>query len=605
MIGIWTVSLAGRQFGMLEISERGIYMMNEMQQLGGPHALGVYEWFNNLALPEPVTIYFRSLGAIFFQYHLFAGLLIALGLLYYSRISFLMSLIGFFSAYLFYGLTGANIEELSYYYIGFNFILTAIALGGIFLIPDRTAVLSVILLVPVIAMMITSTAFFFSQFQLSVYSLPFNVVVLMFLYVLRFRTRGVKNPQIVRVQHFSPERNLYAHRNYDQRFHDGLYFSISLPFWGEWVITQGHDGEHTHKNDWKHAWDFEIRDDEGNTFQGAGNQLSDYYCYGKPVVAPSDAMVYDILDGIEDNDIGDMNLEQNWGNTIILKHGEGIFTKLCHLQNASFKVYIGQQVQKGQVLAAAGNSGRSPVPHLHMQIQTTPYIGSKTLEYPLSDFVVYEKNEALLQTYTIPKISQTVSSLPYSKELAGAFHFVPGQIVKGRWIDKEITKDFSWELKSDSLNNQWFYCSKTNSKAYFHHQKGIFYFTYFEGNKSSALFWFYLSSFKIVGGFIKGLRLEEQLPDNILLPKWVNLIQDLCAPFFIFSKASYRLRYLNQKSDISDSVSILESNFDQYAFGRKLISISSTITVQNSSVQNISFSTGCKIQFIYDEYPIS
>ncbi|MCK4638522.1 MAG: urea transporter, partial [Bacteroidales bacterium] len=189
LIGIWVITLASREFTSLTISDRGIYNLNEMYMLGGFTMVKIYEWFNNLNLHESITIYFRSLGAIFFQYHLFAGILIAVGILIYSRIAFLLSLVGFFSAYLFYQFIGADIGELNYCYIGFNYILTAIAIGGFFIVPSRYSFLWVILLTPLISIMITSTSALFSILQLSIFSLPFNFIVLMFLYILKFRER--------------------------------------------------------------------------------------------------------------------------------------------------------------------------------------------------------------------------------------------------------------------------------------------------------------------------------------------------------------------------------------------------------------------------------
>ena len=81
LIAIWVITLSSRQITHLELSERGIYTLNEMYALGGLPMLRLYEWFNALDWALPVKIYFRSLGAIFFQYHLFAGLLIAIGLI--------------------------------------------------------------------------------------------------------------------------------------------------------------------------------------------------------------------------------------------------------------------------------------------------------------------------------------------------------------------------------------------------------------------------------------------------------------------------------------------------------------------------------------------
>ena len=99
-----------------------------------------------------MRIYFISLGAILFQYNLLSGIILSVGLLLFSRISFSLSLIGFYTAFLFYEVIGANISELSYSYIGFNYILTSIAVGGFFIIPSRRSYLWVILLIPIVAM---------------------------------------------------------------------------------------------------------------------------------------------------------------------------------------------------------------------------------------------------------------------------------------------------------------------------------------------------------------------------------------------------------------------------------------------------------------------
>jgi urea transporter len=211
LFGLWMVTLASRQFTALDMSERGIFLLNEIYQYGGMKMVNLYFWAHELQIHEAIKIYFRSLAAIFFQYHLIAGLLVAVGLLVYSRIAFLLSVVGFFSAYFFYILFGANLADLSYGYIGFNFILTAIAIGGFFIVPSKYSFLWVILLTPIISFIITAASAFFNLVNLSIYSLAFNIVVVMFLYILKFRERNHYNPELVAVQHFSPERNIFTH----------------------------------------------------------------------------------------------------------------------------------------------------------------------------------------------------------------------------------------------------------------------------------------------------------------------------------------------------------------------------------------------------------
>jgi len=144
---------------------------------------------------------------------------------------------------LFYKFIGGDINMLSYNYIGFNFILTAIAIGGFFIVPSRSSYFWVILLTPLIAIVTSASTVVFWTFQLSIYSLPFNVIVLLFLYILKFRTRQTLQIEEVVIQQNSPERNLYSQRNNKKRFKNTFYFPVSLPFWGEWTISQGHDGK--------------------------------------------------------------------------------------------------------------------------------------------------------------------------------------------------------------------------------------------------------------------------------------------------------------------------------------------------------------------------
>jgi urea transporter len=589
LVAVWILILATRQFTNLSISQRGIFIMNDLFSMGGQPLVNIYVWFEKLNLPIYWVIYFRSLGAILFQYHVFAGMLVVAGILIYSRIAFVLSLVGFFSAYWFYSFIGADISALNYNYIGFNFILTAIAIGGFFVISSRHSFLWVLLLVPLISITITSATAIMNLYQLPVYSLPFNVIVLLFLYALKFRERFYDKPQMVLIQHFSPEKNLYLQHNNKERFRKSYYFPFSLPFWGEWKVTQAQNGDITHKSEWKHAWDFEIADNKGKLFQGSGMSCEDYYCYNKPVIAPLGGTVEEILDGIDDNTIGDVNTEDNWGNTIVIKHAEGLYSKICHLHKESFKVQKGDTVKKGDIIAYVGNSGRSPQPHIHFQLQTTPFIGSKTLDYPLGHYILDTEKGYRLRSFEKPAKDDKVTAVEKNQTLYKAFHFIPGQqFIFEAVLPSGKTLTYTWEVLTDIYNNTYIWCEKTNSRLYFKSDDDMMYFTHFDGKRRSLLFYFYLTAYKVLYGYYKDIELKDCLPVNTLNSGLLILLQDFVAPFFMFLKTNYQLKYLSKTDDFTDSSIELQSQVDIRVLGISMKKYSFTLSVQKDHVASFT-----------------
>lgn len=55
------------------------------------------------------------------------------------------------------------------------------------------------------------------------------------------------------------------------------------------------------------------------------------------------------------------------GNTVILDHGQGIYTLYMHL--SEMNVRLGEIVSKGDIVGLAGSSGRSSGPHLHFGVK--------------------------------------------------------------------------------------------------------------------------------------------------------------------------------------------------------------------------------------------
>lgn len=594
LMSLWVVMLSTREFTHLTLSERGIYMLNEMYLLGGMPLVKAYEWFGNLGISAPVKMYFRSLGAIFFQYHLFAGLVIAIGLLRWSRLAFLYSVAGFATAWIFYQITGSRITGMDYSYIGFNFILTAIALGVFFTVPSPWSLLWVIITVPVLAFLISAGSLLLGVYQLSVYSLPFNLVVILLLYLFKVRERFHEKPALVYIQQGIPERNLYSYRvNRHRLWHLGT-IPVRLPFHGKWVVTQGIDGDHTHKDSWKYAWDFEMTDDEGLTYQGKGLQPQDYYCFAKPVVAVADGYVTDVEDGVADNEVGDVNLRNNWGNSIVIHHAEGFFSQMSHLRKGSLLVKKGQYVRKGEQLASCGNSGRSPYPHLHFQFQTAGEIGAATLNYPFTAYLKYGSETAFVASAQ-PRIGEQLSHSQVENALDLALHFIPGQVIRFRVEYENKTEEISWITETDSYNNSYLLCEQSGAKAWFIRQPEIFYFTHFEGDKSSRLFDFYLGAYQLITSFTPELRMEESITTALYPNKGLLMLQDFFAPFWQFLSISFKMRQVKLVNDLSSSRINIETTVSWKVLNKSRGSRRFGIIFENNQLQTFIIHDGEKV----------
>lgn len=57
---------------------------------------------------------------------------------------------------------------------------------------------------------------------------------------------------------------------------------------------------------------------------------------------------------------------KDYGNTVVISHGLGIYTLYLHLKE--FKASIAQKVKKGDVIGISGNTGYSVAPHLHFSV---------------------------------------------------------------------------------------------------------------------------------------------------------------------------------------------------------------------------------------------
>ncbi|MBC8214128.1 MAG: urea transporter [Candidatus Marinimicrobia bacterium] len=342
-------------------------------------------WLFNF-LPYSIFEYIKMFGSILFQDNLLSGVLVLIAIGLYSRVSIIYGLWGGFLGMLTYTFLHGNVDGFH----GLNYVLTALAFGGFFIVSNRHGFVLASIAIVTVGLVDVAMTTVLNPINLPPLVFAFNMVTFVFLFPLKMLPQTTSSFRLIPIPlHIikSPETNRRWYRRWSGQ-KNNLKTVITLPFMGEWTVLQGNHGEWTHKGVGQYAWDFVVRDERGHQASGFGNKVEDFYAFGLPVLAPAPGTVYIVENSVEDNPPQTANTERNWGNYVIIDHWNGEFSELSHFKQGSIIVVPGQKVTRGQILGYCGNSGRSPVPHIHYQLQAIPVVGSPTLPASFSEATV-------------------------------------------------------------------------------------------------------------------------------------------------------------------------------------------------------------------------
>ena len=414
----------------------------------------------------PFGAFFKSMGTIFFLPYNIAGVVIALVILLYSRILFFMAVMGFITGVFVHSFFVPFSVSLNSPY-NFNFILIAMALGGFFFVANIKNYIIALLAVVISAIIIDSMEVFFTTYSLPVYTMPFNIVTILFLML----ALGVGYKYYIFNPKSTPENSLSSYLSSLHRF-GGSDIKINLPFIGEWSVYQAFNGKWTHKGAWRYAYDFVIQKD-GKSYKDEGDFLEDYHAFGKDIISPVDGYVVALKSDLPDNFIGNVDRLNNWGNYIVIQSLSGHYIEISHLMQESLAVHIGEYVQLGQIIAKCGNSGYSPEPHIHIQVQKHATLGSETVPFKFIDYL----KDGTLYYYALPEAGCTIGSL--ITDMSTQLHLTFILDDKFKYIDHN-KKEYTIEVKMNEAGEFYFYDGI--SRLYFYLDRKLFYFYQFDGN---------------------------------------------------------------------------------------------------------------------------
>jgi hypothetical protein len=421
--------------------------------------------------PAPIEGFLRSLGAILFVPHPVAGLLFAGLLAWRSRIMLLLAVAGFAAAVGFRALLTGDGSAAALWPYNFNFMLVAMLLGGVLFVPSWTSYGVALLGAILAALLLDATCGWWLDGRSPLF-LPFNLVALTFLYGLG----AAGFSRVPRVLGETPEETLQI--DLTLRYRSPLNWrTLHLPFYGRWTVWQAWDGPWTHHGELRHAYDFVIENEAGHTFDGAGMSLDDYYCYRRPVASPVRGLVAAVVDGLPDNEPGRVDVSRRWGNIVCIHDDRGFYVLLAHFAAASIKVSVGQRVEPGTVLGLCGNSGYSPQPHLHVQVQATAECGADTLPFR---FVQYQEGDRLEPSELLSEGSR-VEPLPVDTSLDQRFEFLLGdELAYDVWRGRDHVGELRGGVRM-AVDGTLYLQSRGGGRLYFGKADGTFRFYRAEG----------------------------------------------------------------------------------------------------------------------------
>ena len=393
-------------------------------------------------LPSILTEWFLAFSAALFIPNVVVGMIACFAVFIHSPLQIALGMFGFLVGYGFLQLTGLNASAFGAGWMGTNYLYCGMGLGGVYFITSKSSLLLAGFGAILSTLIAIGMRTFLRSYNIPPLSFPFLIVLFMFTYALRQRSRFLwlfESPYL----DGSPEQNVLRFLTNLKRFPNFYTPTLSLPFLGCRVVTQGFNGDYTHKSLWCHALDFEILDESGKPHPDQRTKLEDAYTYGTAILSPCDGVVISVVSDVVDNELGEENLLQNWGNLVVVLNDLGWYVLLSHFKRDGIIVYKNQRVTRGQLLGYCGNSGRSPLPHLHLQVQAAWFPGATTIPFRIRNFISHHASGETVLTTGIPREGDLISPLNIDPDLIACFSGQIGTSIRYR-IEK-AGKTIAWE----------------------------------------------------------------------------------------------------------------------------------------------------------------
>lgn len=413
-------------------------------------------------LPFVVAAFLRSMGTILFLPNVWAGMAVTLAILVWSRVAMINAVAGYAGGILIVKLLEACGLHWLGWFAGHNYLLAGMALGAVYFVPSWSSLALAFVAGAMAALHVAAVQHFLRGSGWEYLPLPYLLTIWSMLCCLRLREKpGALLPATGVFE--NPEAAAASLALANARFPHRNETHVLLPTAREVTVTQGFDDKLSHRGDWKHALDFEVHDAAGRACPpGWDDDLSRYFTQGLEVRAPGSGEVIRVLDGVADNAPGGCNFASNWGNHIILRLDYGGIVKLAHFMKNGIVVKTGQRVGAGELLGYCGNSGRSPVPHIHLHNQASTETGAPTAPFCLTNFFTRTTEGLRWNFASVPEVGARISPAVVSTIVLGTLaHLAPGVATYRVGTEDEV----SFETITTTLDESGCYVFRSGKES--------------------------------------------------------------------------------------------------------------------------------------------
>lgn len=372
-----------------------IIIFHERQLASFPSLIFTQDKLPSFLSSTFTDVFFSSVGGLMLVPYPLTGALIFLGLLVASRYLAFLVISGY--------LVGALIlDTFGYYFLitqtGYNFMLAAIAVGGIFMVPGKFSYFIALCASALSALFIIVLYKLLFNINLPLLVLPFLLSTYFWLGGLNFRS--TKNTKALNLDTpVTPEISWEKHRLETER---GIHLDSAF-------ISQ------RFLEDWQVNYDSTIG---RQYFSRVGDAID------QPIYSPVDASVIEIRDSANP-EYQKAAIDAPWGNFIMLRDYLGQYIFLPHLKKGSIKTHPGAWVVAGQPVACCEKFNDEY--RLYILVQKGVRPSSEPLPYHLSHIISYKPSQPKkFNLFYYPTEGDHIWSAQRDNELAQALDLQSG-----------------------------------------------------------------------------------------------------------------------------------------------------------------------------------